>query len=483
MSERAPLRLLLCGAALLSGCAVGPNYRRPDTRVPSSFRGQHDRGSASVADLPWWEVIHDAKLLTLLQEALAHSYDLQVAVARVEQARALAGVSTAALLPAVSAQAGASYQQAFSPLRLLSSSPGNLRYALYQLEGSLSWELDLWGRLRRLRESALADYLASEEARHGVLVSLIGDVAQDYFQLLTLDRQLAIAQRTLRSRRETLQLFQALESGGVGNRLQTASAEANLDSAAAEIPNLQRQIIIKENQLAILLGRAPGAIARSPELFDGPEPPALSAGLPAALLERRPDLRQAEARLIAANAQVGAVFAEYFPHLTLSAHGGAESTSLGTLLTSGAATFGIGLVANWLMPLLNGAQIRHRHRAQQANWCALVATYQQTLLAALAEVADALATLDQLREQRLQLTAEVRARSESVTLAKERFRNGVASYLEVVQAEQNLLPAEFSLAQTIGAQFVATTQLYRALGGGWQSEGTGRGTRRTSAAP
>jgi multidrug efflux system outer membrane protein len=465
-------------ALALSSCAVGPDYHRPSTPMTASFRGEKTArpagqgGAASLGDLPFWEVFSDERLVALLRESLHHSYDLQAAAARVEQARALAGLGTDALLPRLDVSLGPTYQQVFTPWSLAAGASGaprgNLRYALYQLQGSLSWELDLFGRLRRLREATLAEYLASEEARRGVIVSLIGEVAKSYFELLTLDFKLAIAQRTVLARRETLELFRELEQGGVGNRLQTASEEANLAGAAAAIPSLEQQIGIKENALAVLLGRPPGPIPRRQTLESIMTPPELPVGIPASLLERRPDLRQAEAGLIAANAQVGAALAQFFPQITLSAHGGLASTAIGTLFSSSAATFGVGLLAGWLMPLLQGFELRHRYRAQQANWRALCATYRQAALNALAEVSSALYSIDKLRQERLQREAEVRARSESVELAKERFRNGVASYLEVVQAEQSLFPAELQLAETIGAQFVALTQLYRALGGGWE---------------
>jgi len=474
---RAPVFLLL---AALAGCALGPNYRRPQTPMSGTFRGQARTESDSFADLPFWQVFRDDKLVALLREALAQSQNLQAAAARVEQARAVAGISRDALYPAVSVQAGPSYQQVYSPF-IPEGRMSNLRYALYQLQGTLSWELDLWGRLRRLREAALAEYLASEEARRGVILSLVGDIAESYFQLLTLDRQLFIARRTVAARKETLRLFAELESGGVGNRLQTASEEANLARAAAEIPEIERKIAAKENQIAILVGRTPGPIARTDNIFPDYEAGAVSAsrpqltlpvlpsGLPASLLERRPDLRQAEAGLIAANAQVGAAFAQFFPQLTLFAHGGLASSSLLTLFGASAATFGIGLAAGWLMPILNGYQIKHRYRSQQANWQALVAAYRQAVLSALSEVSNALISIDKLAERRTQLEAEVRARIESVALAKDRFRNGVASYLDVIQAEQNLFPAELDLAEAIGAEFVARARLYRALGGGWQT--------------
>ncbi len=342
----------------------------------------------------------------------------------------------------------------------------------------MSWEVDLWGRLRRLREAALADFFGSEDNRRGVIVSMIGTIAADYFTLLSLDLQLEIARRTVQSRQETLELFAKREAGGVGDRLQTASEEAILAGAAATIPDLERQIVALENEISILVGRPPGAIRRSGNLLARPAPPPQPAGLPSALLERRPDVRQAEARVISANAQVGAAFAQLFPQVTVSANGGLASASLADLFTTGALTYGVSLLVGWLAPLLAGAANAHRYRAQEAGWRAAVADYRRAVLVALAETSNALVAMEKLRQVRAQLEVSVRARVESVGLAKVRYNNGVASYLDVVQAEQNLFPAEIQLAQTIGSQFVVMAQLYRALGGGWQTSESGDGGKR-----
>jgi multidrug efflux system outer membrane protein len=377
-------------------------------------------------------------------------------------------------MPAVGINGGPSYQQIFSgfssALPAGSGVPsGNFHYPSYTAQATLSWELDLWGRLRRQREASLAEFFASEDNRRGVIVSLIATVADDYFSLLSLDLQLEIARRTVQSRQETLELFAKREAGGVGDRLQTASEESILAGAAATIPDLERQIVATENELSILIGRPPGPIVRSGNLLGRPAPARQPAGAPAALLERRPDVRQAEARVIAANAQVGAAFAQLFPQIVLSANGGFGSASLPELFTVGAATYGAALVINWLAPLFAGAANAHRYRGQEAVWRAAVADYRRAVLTALSDTSNALVAMDKLREVRAQLEISVRARVESVRLAKVRYDNGVASYLDVVQAEQNLFPAELQLAQTIGDQFIAVAQLYRALGGGWQS--------------
>lgn len=458
------------------GCAVGPRYHRPATPLTPLFRGQDRAEAASFADLPWWEAFGDEPLSALIREALANSYDLADAVARVDIARETFRGSTDALLPAVGIQGGPSYQQIFSGLSTsiprtpgVNLPTGNPSFASYTAAATLSWEIDLWGRLRRLREAALADFLASEDNRRGVIVSLIGEIAADYFTLLSLDLQLEIAQRTVQSRQETLDLFAKREAGGVGDRLDTASEQASLAAAAATIPDLERQIVAAENRLAILVGRPPSPIRRTGQLMLRAPPPRQAAGAPTALLERRPDVRQAEARVISANALVGAAFAQLFPQVNVSGSVGFASSSLPELFSAGALTYGVSLLVGWIAPLLAGAANAHRYRAQEAAWRAAVADYRRALLVALAETSNALVTMEKLTLVRAQLELSVRARVESVELAKVRFNNGVASYLDVEQAEQNLFPAEIQLAQTVGSQFVAMTQLYRALGGGWQA--------------
>lgn len=460
-----PFAALLC-----TSCALGPNYRRPSTAVTRTFRGAPLGVVNSFADLPWWEVLRDPALSALLRRALANNYDLADAIARVEVARQNAKVSTDQLLPSLSVSGGPSYQQVFSPLvSEAGAKKTTFRYATYSVEGAVSWEVDLWGRLRRLRQAALANFLASQDNERDVIVSLIAQVAEGYYNLVALDLQRQVAERTVASRRETLRLFAARERGGVGDRLQTSSEEANLADALATLPRLDRQIAQQENQLAFLVGQPPGPIERTRDFLSRPPPPDPPVGLPAALLERRPDVRRAEANVVAANAEVGAAFARLFPQVTLSASGGLEASSLASLFASSALTFGVGLLVNWLAPLLNGAEYAHQYRGQQAAFRAVVADYRRAVLNALTEVANTLAASHTLREERKALEDEVRLRNESVKLAKDRFVAGVASYLDVVQAEQNLFPVELTLAQTVGAQFTARAQLYRALGGGWRT--------------
>jgi multidrug efflux system outer membrane protein len=467
-----PRTLLLALVVAAGGCALGPDYQRPTAPMAATFRGQDGAEAASFADLPWWEVLRDPALTAIIREALENSYALQDAVARVEVARQNARVSTDALLPTLGIQASPAYQQVFlgaiSGVSIPNIPTGNLRFPSYLLQGTLSWEIDLWGRLRRLRQAALAQFLASEENRRGVIVSLIGDLAQGYFNLQALDLQLEVARRTVEARTQTLALFQKREEGGVASALDTASEEALLAGARASIPNLERQIVQAENQLGYLMGRPPGPIRRSADLRRQAAPADQPLGLPASLLERRPDVRQAEAQVMAANAEVGAALASILPTLTFTGNGGVQSSSLSTLFKSNAVTFLASGLVNGVVPLLNGAQSVHRYQGQQATFVSAVVGYRRTVLGALHDVSDALVALKTYRAVRAELEAQVRAQTESVRLAKERFGNGVASYLDVVQAEQNLFPTELVLAQTIGAQFVSLTQLYRALGGGWR---------------
>jgi multidrug efflux system outer membrane protein len=463
-------RLSLLGALAVAlwGCALGPNYRRPSTPMAATFREQAKAEADSLADLPWWQVFHDPTLSALISEALENNYDLKDAAARLEIAHANARIGTDQLWPAVGVQAGASYQRIFSGISIPGLTSGYFTYPQYQLLGTVSWELDLWGRLRRLRESAYAQFFAAEENRRGVIVALISALAQDYFSLLALDLQVDSTNRTVQSRQETLLLFEARQAHGVGDNLDTTAEKALVAEARANLANLQRQIAQTENEISYLAGRLPGPIPRSTNLRHVASPAEPHAGLPATLLERRPDVRLAEAQLVSANAQVGAALAQLFPTVSFSFNGGLESSTLGSLFKAASGTFVTSLVANFLAPVLNGAQYLHQYDGQKAAYQAQLADYRRAVLNAFVEVSDALVAVKTYREQRAQLEVEVLNQTERVRLANLRFRAGVASYLDVVQAEQNLYAAELLLNQTIGAQFASVAQLYRALGGGWK---------------
>jgi multidrug efflux system outer membrane protein len=458
---------LVCGLVLLTvsvGCPVGPNYERPKVTLSSQYRFENAGASAaSLADVPWWRLFRDDALRALIDEALRNNYDLAIAAARVEGARAQARAAGAQLLPSISASGSGNYGNSFQGL-------GAANKSFYSANGlgTASWEIDLFGRLRRTAEEARAQYAASEEARRGVWITVVADVAQSYFQLLALDIQRVIAIRTIADRQKTLDLFRVRENGGVGTDLDVGRAEADYAGANATLEDIERQISTSEDAISILLGRAPGPVARPTTAAALPAPPAVPAGLPSALLERRPDVRQAEANVVAANAEVGVATANLFPQFSLTGTGGVVATSLAFLnAPNPAGVYSVGGQANWLAPILAGSALREQVEASKANFVAARATYWKTVLLALQDVSDVLVALQRLRRERVQQEKQVAALQRAVNVAQTQFEGGTASYLDVINAEQQRFPAELSLAQLEGAQLSAFVQLYRALGGGW----------------
>lgn len=455
---------IVLGALVLAGCAMGPNYHRPPVTAPAAFRGATVASTNSLADLPWWQVFHDDRLQGLIHTALTNNYDLRIAFTRVEQARAVAAEAQSRSFPQVNYGALAGREKNVFPGG--SPVPNLPTSSIFSGDVTASWELDLWGRVRRLSESARAQFFASEEARRDVTISIVAQVAQAYFQLLALDRQLAIAQAATNSFGESLKLFSERLQGGVASKLETSSAEALLDSAAAALPDLRRQIALVENQLSLLLGENPGPIARAGSDFDHQWPPDVPAGLPSALLERRPDIREAEQQLRSANAQVGVAQADFFPQITLTGVLGVVSPQLSSL-TSGSGN-AWGAAAGLTGPIFQGGRLRAQYRQAKAVRDQYALQYQATVLNALQEVSSALISRVQLAEAREQQAHSVAAYQEATRIALERYRRGQSSYYEVLQEQQLLFPAETTLAQTQLNQLTAIVQLYRALGGGWQ---------------
>jgi multidrug efflux system outer membrane protein len=451
--------------ALLSGCALGPNYRRPAVAEPPLFRGQATAEAASFADAPWWEAFQDPTLKALIQEALRNNYDAAIAAARVQEARANVRVSRSALFPSLDygAQAG----RARLPLGGLNLPDGTDHKTDDVFVGtmSMSWELDIWGRVRRSNEAARATLFATEDARRGVWLTLVSDLAQAYFQLLALDVQLQIAQNSTQAYQGTYELFQDRFNLGVASRLETSRALGALGSAQATIPQIQSAIVARENQISILLGRTPGPIPRGQPMDAQPVAPAVPAGLPAALLERRPDLRQAEQELVAANARIGVAKAEFFPKLSLTALFGAASPELSALTGGGATVWAVaGMLSG---PLFNAGRTTGQYRASIAQWEQARLHYERAVLGALREVSDALTALGKLSEAETGQTTAVRGLEDAVVHATDRYRQGLASYYEVLEAQQQLYPAQTTLAQIRANRLVAYAQLYKALGGGW----------------
>jgi multidrug efflux system outer membrane protein len=460
-------RSLLAVLALfvfLPGCAVGPNYRRPKVNVPAEYRGaQGAAQQASLADLPWWEVFKDERLKELTQTALANNYDLRIAVTRIEQSRQIALQAQAQYFPFLNYSAvGSDGKNEFAGT--IAPNGGNTRGAFVGA-ASVAWEADVWGRLRRLNESARAQYLATEEARRGVMLSLVSDVAQAYFQLLGLELQLDIARQTLDSYTQTLKIFTQQLEGGVASKLQTSRAAGAAATAAANIPEIERQIALTENQLSVLLGNNPGEITHTAKLLDEILPPEIPAGLPSALLERRPDVLQAEQLLHSASAQVGVATANYFPQIGLTALFGRASTPLSTLSSGQTTVWSV--AGNASGPIFQGGALRAQKRQAVAFWEQSKLQYEQTALGAFQDVSNALISYQKYDLIRAKQIEAVEAYQESVKVSLQRFLAGKANYYEVLEAQQQLYPAQLSLAQTELNRRTVIVQLYKALGGGW----------------
>jgi multidrug efflux system outer membrane protein len=452
-------------AAIAAGCAVGPDYERPKIASPPAFRFEDAATSASLADVPWWKVFGDPWLHALITEALQRNFDLLVASARVEESRALAHAAGAQLLPRLSGTGSGSYGNSLAGLGAAPEPFWSLGAV-----GSASWEIDVFGRLRRGREAARAEYLASEEARRGVWLTVLGDVAQGYFQLLALDLQRAIGERTVKARADVLDFFRVRAEGGVGTDLDVARGEADMFGAEETLAEVRQEMSLAEHSISLLLGRPPGTIAR-PRIGDAlPTPPEVPVGLPAALLERRPDVREAEANMMAANARVGIATANLFPTFSLTASGGIASTNLSLAASRGTQTSGVYSVGgdvNWLAPILQGDALRDQLQASKKEWLAVRTLYVKTVTAAFKDVADALVELAQLRERRVEAKKQVASLARAVDVSRTQFEGGTANYLDVITAQELLFPNELSLAQVEGQLLASYVHLYRALGGGW----------------
>jgi len=451
---------------LIPGCAVGPNYRRPAVDSPATFRGEATASTNSFADLAWWDVYQDETLQAFIREALTNNYDLRIAVTRVEQARAVAMQARSQFVPSIT------YNGTVSRGRneLLGNMIPNGATTGSAVAGTLNafWELDLWGRVRRLNESARAQFLATEEARRGVLLSLLSDVSTAYLRLLELDEELEVASRTTNSFGDSLKIFSQRLEGGVASELETDRAEAALANAAAALPDIEQQIVLTENELCILLGRPPGPIERSASLLTQRMPPEIPAGLPSALLERRPDVRQAEQLVRSANADVGEAVAEFFPQIGLTAFLGKVSSELSAVTLGSANAWSAAASASG--PLFQGGRLTGQYRQRKAAREEARLRYQYIVLTAFQDVANALISREKRAEIREQQAREVKALDAAVHVSTKRYLAGKASYFEVLESQQQLFPAELNLARVERDQLLAIVQLYKALGGGWAVE-------------
>jgi multidrug efflux system outer membrane protein len=451
---------------LLAGCTVGPDYKRPEVAIPSDYKGRAPDSPVSgesLGDLFWFRLFQDEVLVSLIRTALVENDDVRIAAARVLDARAQVTVTRSFQFPDVSGNASAPYtriegertpfqaQDTFSPLATL----------------DLFWEIDFWGRLRRATEAARADLVAAEEAQRFVVTTLVSDVATAYFQLRELDLELEISRRTLASRVDALRLVKLRQEGGVAAMIDVRQAEVLLYTAAETIPDVERRMEQTENTISFLLGRNPDVIPRGRPLAGHVIPPTVPAGLPSTLLERRPDIRLAEARLAASTARIGVAKADYFPRVLITGSAGGGGTNLDGTWFGPFALLGIGPQVS--LPIFNMGRIGANVDSAEARAQEAVIRYQQTIRQAFREVSDGLVEYRKRREFRIQQELLVNSLRDAARLAEIRYRGGVASYLEVLDTERQLFDGELLLAQSQRDELLAVVRLYRALGGGWQS--------------
>ncbi len=466
--------VLLIGIICFSAsCTVGPNYRRPQLATPETFRapdplppGQAD----SFADLKWFEVFKDEQLQALIRRALEHNYDLRDAVARVEEARAALGITRSDQFPdfggGASVEINRLSRDGATPLppQFLASQNRNFGTAALEL---LSFEVDIWGRLRRATEAARANLLSTDENRKAVITTLVSDVAGSYLTLRELDYELEISTRTLQTREESLELTKSREVHGVSTELDLRQAEQLVDTAAETIPDIQRRIAQTENQISLLLGESPNAVLRGRGLTEQQLPPEVPPGLPSALLERRPDIRAAEQDLIAANAQIGVARAAYFPTLSLSGALGGASTQLSSLFSGPAGLWN--LTPQITQPIFTAGRLKSGVRLAEAQHERALIHYEKTIQTAFTETSDALIAHQRYRESRAKQEELEKALEDRLRLAYLRYRGGVDTQLNALDADRDLFQAQLDLSRLRLEEILSVVELYKALGGGWQS--------------
>ena len=477
---------VLIAAGWMAGCTVGPNYQRPAVQIPQNFRAPDAISlpqatatqatapqatapqNTSLADLKWWEVFKDEKLQELIRTALTANYDLRDAVARVEEARANLGVTRSNQLP----QLGVSGDIQFNRISRDGQTPLPASFLPSQNrtwgEGALnllSFEVDIWGRLRRATEASRANLLSAEQNRKAVVVTLVSDVASDYLHLRELDYELQISKATLVTRQDSLNLTQQRQTGGVATLLDLRQAEQLVDTAEQTIPELQRQIEQTENQITLLLGQLPGGIVRGQDFMDEALPPDVPAGMPSALLERRPDILAAEQNLVAANANIGVAKAEYFPRISLSGFLGGQSTQLSSLFTGPHSAWSF--VPQVSQPVFAAGRLKSGVRLAQAQRDEALVQYERSIQTAFTEVSNALIAHQRVRESRLKQENLVATLQDRTRLAYARYQGGVDTQLNALDSDRDLFQAQLSLAEIRLNELLSVVQLYQALGGGW----------------
>jgi multidrug efflux system outer membrane protein len=454
-------KFCLAGAALgLAACAVGPDYKRPTLDMPARFRGAPEAAQgAAFADLQWWAVLGDPVLQGLIKDALANNYDLRIAANHVLQAREQLGIARAGQMPALSGSAEAQRQRAPPVLSDETIYSGGLQ---------LSWVLDFWGQFRRATEAARATLLATEYAQNAVRITLIANVASAYFQLRAFDQELDASTRILQTNRETLRITTLSVNGGASAITDQLQATLLVQQAQAQITQLEQSIAQTENQLSLLLGKNPGDIPRGMSLVAQPQLPEVPAGLPSQLLERRPDVREAEQSLAAANANVGVAKAAFFPQIPLTASYGAASANLGDFLKQSANVWSV--AGDVVQPIFEGSKIRSAYRLAWTQRDAAELSYRQSVQQAFADVANSLVGYQKSHALRLTLEEQTATYAETARLANDRYRGGSTGFLEVLTTQQQYFTSQLQSSQAWFAELQNYLQLYQALGGGWQRE-------------
>lgn len=480
---------LSAATLLLSGCTVGPKYKRPTIDTPTVYRSTEASGNTQTSEMPhdmkgnplpgqattpastaislgdekWWEVFGDPELQNLIRAALKQNYDVRIAAERVLEAQAQLGITRSQQFPQLNGNGG------YTAQRYPSAQFGGLGSFvshISQIGTSASWNIDFWGQYRNATKAARAQLLASKWSQREVMDTLILNVATGYFELRTLDLELEISKRTLASRQESLQLTQTLESGGSTSMLDVRQAEELVNTAAAQIPDLERQITQEENALQTLLGQNPGPVARGLPIDQQPRMPVVPAGLPSTLIERRPDIRQAEEQLIAANAQIGVAKAQYFPAISLTGQVGTASNALNTLFHDSSFAYSYGTAIT--EPIFDAGRIRGNVHLTEAQEREAVLTYKKTIAQSFQDVSNALVAYQKYREFREQQELLVTASRDAVNLSNMRYKGGYSSYLDVLTNQTTLFSGELTLASAREGEMLSLVQLYNALGGGWQ---------------
>jgi multidrug efflux system outer membrane protein len=455
----------LLAMTMIAGCRVGPNYQKPAVQTPAAFRdlSENPRAqaqAASLADLPWWQVFQDPQLQELIRTAIKQNYDLQLATERINAARAQVAITRSALFPQVQGNGNFSggkehnFQTTFNFLTL---------------SADAAFQLDFFGKLRRATEATRAELLATEDARQTVLLTLVSDVASDYFTLLELDLQLQITHETIKTQEDSVKLTNLRVEHGVATKLDVLQAQQTLDTANAQIPDLERLIAQEEDAISILLGNYPQGVTRGLPLVQQFLPPEVPPGLPSSLLERRPDIREAEQHLIAANAEIGVAKAQFFPQISLTGGGGGafgRSSAFSSLMSSQLGTWSYG--AQVSQPIFTGGALRGNLRQAESVHKQTLIAYREAIQHAFGDVSVALVGYEKLHEVRLRQEDSVKDLQESVRLSNLRYKGGTTTYLEVLDGQRSLFSAELTLAQARGNEYQSLVQLYRALGGGWQ---------------